>query len=337
MKSKLHHARSKATVLAAALALAALLGVPLVQASHGAAPLRSAVVTHPPAGSPCAAGSGPGFPGYDPVHHHVFVPNENSGNITVLNGTCHKVATITLPLGASPISAAFDPANDWMYVTDDGLNQVYAIAGITVKATITSPSIQAPRQIIWDPGDSMMLLTNDFGNFSVVGIIGTSVVGQVGVGSSPQGLCYDPFWASIIVVNSLSSNVTILNAISPFSAPKANVAVGFDPQGCVFNPADNWDYVTNYGDNNVSVITGSGGSVSAVPVGALPRGIGWDQATLQVFVVDTLHGYLTLIHGLVVAKSINAGISGGEGMVYNEANDEMYIAAFTTNNVYVEP
>jgi DNA-binding beta-propeller fold protein YncE len=336
------HARTNAvrrTVLAASLVIVTLLAlVPVVASSHSTGSLHAvAAGPHPSATGICAVGSGPGFPGYDPVRHYVYVPNQASGNISVLSGTCTHVGTITLPLGASPISAAFNPSTNTMYVTDDGLNQVYVILGLTVLHTLTSSLITAPREIIYDPGDAMMLLTNDFSTYSVVGIQGSSVVGMVGVGSYPQGLCYDPFYGTVLVVNYLSSNVSILNALTPLNGVIATVAVGFDPKACVYDPANQRDYVTNYGDNNVSVLLGNGFSVGNVSVGSLPSGIGWDQATLQVWVANTGHGALSLIQGFSVVKTIFPGVPSPQGMAFDEYNNRMYVASYGGNSVYVEP
>jgi hypothetical protein len=72
----------------------------------------------------CTVGKQPGFPGYDPVNHEMYIPNSLSSNITVFKGTCTKVGTIKLPSGSFPLQAAFDPQNNHMYVTDNLLNQV---------------------------------------------------------------------------------------------------------------------------------------------------------------------------------------------------------------------
>src|SRR4029077_1365695 len=172
-------------VCAASLAmLGALLILPigsaaLVGHSTSAGSVRPSVL------GPCNVGSGPYRTAYDPVRHYVYVPNQGNGTITVLKGTCTLVGTITLPSGASPIDMAFDPQNNMVYATDDSLNAVYVISGTTVMSTITNPLLPSPWAILYDPGDNMMLVSTSYGSCSVVGIIGTTVVGQVGVGSFP--------------------------------------------------------------------------------------------------------------------------------------------------------
>jgi YVTN family beta-propeller protein len=281
----------------------------------------------------CAAGSGPYFPAYDPVNHAVYVPNYASGNITVLKRTCSIAGTIHLPTGASPVAVAFDPANNDVYVTDDSLNQVYVISGQTIVATISGTQLPSPWAITWDPGDSMILVSNDYGAYDVVGIQGTTIVGTIGVGSFPTALCFDPFYNVVLVVNRFSDNVTLLNAYSPLSPVVGTVAVGSNPSSCAYDPADSEDYVVNYGSNNVSVISGSGGVIGSVTVGSLPRGIAWDQATLQIMVGNTQKGGVSLISGTTFIGTVGAGAKNSEGLVYDWQNNYVYVTSYTGNDL----
>jgi DNA-binding beta-propeller fold protein YncE len=327
----------RSTVMLAILAVGALTLLPLVSAqvagghSVGGA---SGVIASPSV--TCATGSGPYYPGYDPVNHDLYVPNDGAGTITVLNRTCHLVGTITLPSGASPEAATFNPASDRMYVTDDSLDFVYVINGLKVTQTISNTLLTDPISLIWDPGDSMILVTNSYAGFDVVAIRGSSVLGSVPVGIFPGKMCYDPYFNTILVVNEGSRNVTILNAYDPLGPAVANVPVGFDPAGCAFDVTDNYDYVTNFGDDNVSVLYGNGVAVGSVNVGSLPAGIAWDPAKLRMYVVDTGSGNLSIIRGLKVVKTVKAGIKSAEGLAYDDANNKMYVASYSGDKVYVE-
>ena len=283
----------------------------------------------------CATGSGPYYPAYDPVDHDVYVPNFDSGSISVFNGSCHLVGTVTLPSGASPEAAAFDPANNGVYVTDSGLDHIYVIRGLTISNTMSGPRITDPVSIVWDPGDAVMIVTNSYAGDDVLVISGTTVIGTVPVGLFPQGLCYDPFYNQVLVVNYGDDNVTILNGYEPLGPALANLPVGFDPYYCAFDVADNSDYVTNFGDDNVSVITGQI-VVGSVNVGSLPMGIAWDQSNLRIYVVDYGSGDLSLISGMSVVKTVVTHVSAPEGIVLNEVTNMMYLDSFSNDKVYLE-
>jgi YVTN family beta-propeller protein len=85
-------------------------------------------------------GQGPRIPAFHPVHNWLYVPNTGDNTVTVLKGTT-LVATISDPSFNVPFGAAFDPANDYIYVTNQGNypkcgNTVSVIQDLTVIATI---------------------------------------------------------------------------------------------------------------------------------------------------------------------------------------------------------
>jgi YVTN family beta-propeller protein len=252
----------------------------------------------------------------------------------VLNGTCHLVGTITLPAGASPWAAAFDAANNMMYVSDDGLDHVYEISGLSIRHTISSSLLTDPGFLLWDPGDAVMLVENSYAADSVVGIQGTTVVGSVPVGLLPSDMCYDPFYNLVYVVNYGSDNVTVLSAYYPFGPRVANPSVGLDPEECAYDVADQDVYVTNFGDNNLSVLDDAA-VVNSVNVGSNPSGIIWDQAHLRIYVSDTGSGNVSEVSGLTVVKTMKPGDHAPIGMVYDESNDFAYLSAYGADKVYV--
>ncbi|MFI5417782.1 MAG: YncE family protein [Candidatus Lutacidiplasmatales archaeon] len=301
--------------------------------SAGAFHPVSGTIVHGPISGPCAVGTKPVRPGFDPVNHYVYVPNYGSANITVLSGTCTLVGTITLPSGSQPVSAAFDPADNEMYVTDLNLNVVYVISGTTVVSTITNTAFAALESIIWDPGDNLMLITDAYAD-AVFAISGTAVIGNVSVGSSPFGICYDPYYNVIVVTNQLSYNITLLNAYSPLSAPVGNVLLGSTtPYGCAYDVADHSDYIIT--GNNVTVMSGSGHILATIPVGKAPQGIAWDQAKLEIYVTNGIAGTISVISGTSVVKTIKGVATLPGGLAYDEVNDRMYVAAFSSGIVYI--
>ena len=67
----------------------------------------------------------------------------------------------------------------------------------------------------------------------------------------------------------------------------ATIPVGTNPVGVGVNPLTNRIYVSNNGDNTVSVIGGLANAVIAtVPVGSGPVGVGVNPSTNRVYVAD---------------------------------------------------
>jgi DNA-binding beta-propeller fold protein YncE len=312
-------------ILGLTVAVGALLMMMYLPSAVAAQPVLKAVPTS------CTVGSGPEFPGYDPVTHEMYIPNAKSSTITVLKGTCTKAATIKLPAGAYPVQAAFDPSNNHMYVTDNLLDQVYDISGTKVVATITG--FYAPWGITYDPGDSVLVVGNLNQNY-VSFIQGTVITSTANTGSSPSFITYDPYYGNLLITNGGSSNVTILNAIT--LGHVGDVAVGCHPGGAVFDYADNLDYIANSCSNNVTVMTGYGAMVATLGGFKVPDGVGWDQANLEVYVANFGSDKVFAISGThIVARNVTVAGAQPLGVGFNEANNEIYVANFNSNTVYL--
>jgi DNA-binding beta-propeller fold protein YncE len=289
----------------------------------------------------CHAGNDPYMLAYDPVNHWMYVPNSNSGNVSVLSRTCHLVGTIDT--GGVPTHAAFDPANNEMYVaalTD----VVWVVHGLKIAHTISIGQQGVGGQdtaLVWDSDAGMMLLAGGGSTSTVYGIQGTTVVGSVGVDSGPQGLCYDPYHHTVLVVSGGypgSASVTILNAYTPLTSPiVASVPISVpnsDPRTCAYDPANNYDYIDNsYGGDGVWVLYGNNAStVGIVYTGYGNLGIAWDQAALAMYVAD--YGHVTVIRGLSIVKTITTPDTNYlGGAAYDEENDLMYVTD-AANYVY---
>jgi DNA-binding beta-propeller fold protein YncE len=280
-----------------------------------------------PAITKCATGGSPMYSAFNPVKHYMYVPNFFTANITVLKDTCTLVGTIALPAGSTPVAMAFDPANNEMYVTDSTNNAVYAISGLTVVATITNALISAPWAIMWDPGDSLLLVTDLGTTYNVVAIAGTSVLGSTATGSYPYGICYDPYYNSILVLNAASDNVTFLNAYSPLSGSTGSAPTGSEPRACAYSPQYSEDYIVNYQSGNVTVMSGIGVTVASITVGTYPTGIAWDQATLQMFVANHLKGSVSVISGTTVVHTLKGVAPTSEGATYDWQNNLVYVSS----------
>ncbi|MCI4369369.1 MAG: hypothetical protein L3K09_07405, partial [Thermoplasmata archaeon] len=210
----------------------AVLLLPTITAGFGSTVARTgptdhrfAVLGHSKAGgtlSSCGVGGYPSFLGYDSVNHYMYVPNQLGGNVSVVASPCKVVGTVKLPVNADPVAVAFCPQNDYMYVVDTNLNQVYVVSKFTVVSTISGGHFNTPDAIAWDPGDSIMLVAN-FGWSNLTAVRGTSFYGSLAVGDQPDSIVYDPYYNTLLVENFGSLNITIIpSATYPFTTPYTN-------------------------------------------------------------------------------------------------------------------
>jgi DNA-binding beta-propeller fold protein YncE len=316
--------------LVVAIAAGMVLTSGLAAVVQGAvAPTANAALATP---TSCRVGHDPTIPAYDPVDHEVYVPNEGSGNITVIKGTCTVAATITLPRTSEPFAAAFDPATNCIYVTDVELNQVYVISGTSIRSTITG-GFDEPYGLGYDPAAGSLAVTNFAGNTVSFIDAGDTVSQTVGVGAGPDAVDYDLPYNTLDVANGGSDNVTILNAHFPFD-PVGNLAVGSDPQAVSYDPEDQEILVDNTGSNNVSVISGyylpltiSGFNV--------PLDAAWSQAHLRMYVTNNgASGKIFEVNGSSIAKRIS-DVKGADGVTYDDNNNDIYVTEESQSEVYV--
>ncbi|HYA58238.1 MAG TPA: YncE family protein [Thermoplasmata archaeon] len=321
--------RSGRSVVVVVVVLGALILVGWLPSASSAQPALKAATGV----TACGVGKGPGFPGYDPVNHDVYVPNAKSGNITVLSGTCKHVGSIKLPSGAYPVYAAFDPQNDRMYVSDYALNQVYEIRGTSVVYTFNQ-NFNGPMGEVWDPGNSAMLVAS-YNSNQVIAIQGINYT-SINTGTGPSYLAYDPYFATVLVTNFFTDNVTIINALS--FRHVGDTPAGSGPMDIAFDPVNDYDYVTNEYSGNVTVMWGDGTGVGSIGGFKTPAGVAFNQANLRMYVAEysSKLGKVAQVTALKQVGSNNT-VSGAQplGLAFDEYNNYMYVTNFGGSTVYI--
>lgn len=285
----------------------------------------------------CATGGHEPGVAWDPVDHRVYVSNFGAGTVSVLKGTCSIVGTIRLPnFGAQPFGIAFDPSNDWVYVVDSALDQVYAIDGTKLVATVTG-NFSYPVGIAYDPAAGIMLVTNWApAKGYITTINGTSANRTIAVGGQPVGISYDPFYNVVLVANELSDNITFINASSPSTPHHRSLAVGTRPYSIAFDPSDGDDYVSNGVGNNVTVFTGAGVHVGSVVVGRYPAGLVYSPSSLSVYVAVAHDNSVSVVHGLTVTSKVRLGRGADPSwLAYDDRNNDVFVAGYLSGTIYV--
>ncbi len=342
-----------ATALGIVLAVGALLALTLVPAATSAVPTqRPDILT---AAKPtCFTGDGPEYAGYDTANRYVYVPNFYSGNITVFSGTCDVVGSIPLRSGAEPVQAIFDPQDNYVFVTDFGLDQVYEISGTKVVGTITG--LDGPWGVTYQPSStctggplcSTLLVANEASDtVAIIDLPALEDTGSISVGPDPQALAVDPETDQLWVANSGSDTVSVVTLPEP-GVPIGDwysvttLPVGADPRGVDIDLANGDAYIANFGSNNVTVYYASGltsgpyvdGSISGIKE---PVDVAWDQTTGDIYVTSLSADKVWLLggsSGLSVVKKETMSVAGVNGICYDAAIGEMYVTGF--DDGYVE-
>src|SRR3989338_3703956 len=114
----------------------------------------------------------------------------------------------------------------------------------------------------------------------------------VGLGSSPAQA--QPF-AYVTNFGDVPGTVSVINTAD--NTVTATVPVGSGPFGVAAHPAVSFVYITNFGDDTVSVIDTSNNAVTSVelPVGFGPFGVAVHPAGTFVYVANALNNSVSII------------------------------------------
>ncbi len=133
----------------------------------------------------------------------------------------------------------------------------------------------------------------------------------------------------------VGDTVATVYAVSPSTNRIAWTVPAGCPYGCgpevqTYDSSNGQVFVTDLGNNNVSVIQGRS-LLTIIPVGSNPNGAVFDPANGKVFVLDEGDYTMTVVDG---QRDIAIGrfgpVDSGPGVTYDNANGEVYVCS---NNV----
>ena len=192
---------------------------------------------------------------YDALDGDLYVSCENSTNLTVIDGATNSLAPpITfsfvpgwvatdsrdgliyvggaggvypvnpgngsigrrIAVGLSPWGITYDPVNDYLYVADNGGNNITVISA-TLNRTIASVNVgSAPSGVLYDPANGDIYVANYVShNVSVIRDTSLVVPSQVYVpGPNPRYLTYDAADADIFVTDEQGGDIAVINGTS---------------------------------------------------------------------------------------------------------------------------
>jgi YVTN family beta-propeller protein len=249
--------------------------------------------------STVSAGSSPGAVAVNQATDKIYVANQGSGTVTVIDGVYNDDAhTATVNVGSSPDAIAINPATDKIYVANSGNGAVTVVDGVYNDDAHTS---------------------------------------TVSVGSSPDAIAVNPVTDMIYIANSSSDNVTVIDGVS--NAVYATVNVGLDSYAIAINPVTDKIYVVGYYDANniVTVIDGASNTVTAtVTAGSGTCAVAVDPVTDRIYAANYDSGSVTVIDG--VTDTVYATVTGIPGVwviAVNPDTDKIYAVAWSTGDVTV--
>lgn len=285
----------------------------------------------------------------DTVYAEVGPAGDGSlGSVAMINGaTCNVTHTggctqapATTPDGSGPIAMTESPNTRTVYAVNQEDSDISVIDATTCNANVQYGCRQVPLALsIGGPTSSM--ITNFYG------------AGSVAVDQSTDTL-YATSMAenNVSVLNGARCDATNTSGCTRF-APMTTV--GNSTQGVADDPATHTVYVTNRGDNTVSVINtavcnashlaGCDHAWPTVNVGNYAQDLRVDIATDTIYVVNANDSTVSVINGATCNALTSAGCNqtaatvpvgnGPFALVVDQLTDTVYVANSGDNTVSV--
>ena len=197
------------------------------------------------------------------------------GNMWVTENTTHGAVGIvgltnftlwkTLRAGTNSVGIADlvpgGSSHDLMFVTNYGSANVTVFNMTTLANVATIPVGTHPEAVDCIDAYHVCAVANlGDGTVSLINTTSLTVSSVVTVGAAPIGVGADPALLSFFVTNSGSNTVSVVSIVS--NSVTSTLNVGPSPHGATANdPVNGYQFISNYGSDNVSVIfDGTGGT-----------------------------------------------------------------------------
>ena len=293
-------------------------------------PVQAQTTLSSPAPS-IAVGTNPVAMAVNPATGQVYVANQTSGTVSVINGATNTV-TATVPVGTNPEAVAVNPVTGQVYVVNQGSSPtsggtVSVINGATNMVTATIPVGNFPQAVAVNAATGLVYVVNAFdATVTVIDSVNNSIATTI---SLPPG----PIEAATVTVNPVTGNIYVTNNFNTVSvingatnAVTATINVGTQIDAMAVNPVTGNIYVVANG--TVSVIDGTTNAVAAtIPVEDGPFAFAVNAVTGKVYVANGANGVVSVIDGAnnLVTATVHVG-SGPEGIAVNSVTGRVYVA-----------
>ena len=200
-------------------------------------------------------GDGPNEVAVNPDTNMVYVINQRSDSLSVIDGSTNNVVK-TIDVGDFPAGVAVNPNTNMVYVTNLHSDSLSVIDGSTNNVVKTIRVGEIPEGVAVNPNTNMVYVVRYLeGKVIVIDGSTNNIMETIDVGDRPTwNVAVNPDTNMVYVTNLYSNSLSVIDG-STNNVVKT-IDVGDFPAGVAVNPDTNMVYVTNHNSDSLSVIDG---------------------------------------------------------------------------------
>lgn len=284
---------------------------------------------------------------FDDANGLLYVANDASGDVSVINGTTNTVVG-SIPIANCPFGIAWDSANGDLYVAGDCTSNVAVIDGAT-NAVVGNVGVGSPatgvavdsstNQIFVAAFPSLCTFCNNTeGYLAVIDGTTNTMSGSVALGSRPSGgFAFDPANGDVYAGEYFTGNVSVVDGKTNTLIGNVTVGNGSGVEttyGAAYDSSAKAVYVTVWEVGVLDVIDTVTNRVSQqIPVGSYPWGVAVDEWNGDIFVTSGTSNVTVLAQSTIISR-ITVGQSP-QGLAFDGRNGDVYVANYFSDNVTV--
>jgi YVTN family beta-propeller protein len=282
-----------------------------------------------------SVGTGPFFIVFDEVNEYMYVINETSNNVSVIDINDYSIVS-TISVGLQPRGGVLSNDSKLLYVSNFSADTISVINPLTLTVLSTIPVGDGPYGLTYDTVNEVLYVA-EYNAGTVSSIPVSTIVNTYTTGTRPIQPGFNENNLQVYVPNSLSNTVVSIDTIKGITASTITMPPGSLPRYCLYVPTNNTVYTVLNGTNQVITInpvTNTTGTT--ITVGTNPQSMAFDVNSNRLYVTNLVTDNVSVIdiNTNEVVKTITVG-DGPRGIAYDAKYDRIYVENSLDNNISV--
>ena len=269
-------------------------------------------------------GDGPVYVAIDENTNTLFVVNQFSNDVTVIDANTNTIIT-TINVGTTPSGAEFIPTINLLYVLNQATFDISVIDPNTNSVVKTIPLGTAPFGQEFNPSTNLLYIGNPFTNtVQVIDVTTDTIIQTITVGISPTSIQLNSVTNRLYVGNLGSSTISVIDGNTNTVEATITIPGGVGLVGIDENT--NTIYVPEFFSNQLVVVDGTTNNIiESITVGASPRRAIFDHTANMVYTQSFISETFSIIDPTINAVIATIPVDSPFAMNFNPNTNTIYV------------